>query len=229
MITQPGSLSISGAGTDVLCNGGTTGIIMVQATSGTAPYTFAITPAGTQSNPTADSAVFTGLAAGTYTVTVTDAGGCTAEIDVMVMEPGALAMNLSSIGLTCNGNASGTATANVIGGVQGVTMQAQGMLTVSTDNTGFFADETSYQLIDASNNVVLSGGPFGFGAITLSSPVVASNGPYTLNVSTLGFFNDNFTNWAVMCNGNPIASGCLEGTVYGGAFVLIPDLYQYQT
>nr|MBK9651631.1 SprB repeat-containing protein [Bacteroidota bacterium] len=52
---------MSGAGTDVLCNGGTTGIIMVQATSGTAPYTFAITPAGTQSNPTADSAVFTGL------------------------------------------------------------------------------------------------------------------------------------------------------------------------
>ncbi|MBL0053744.1 MAG: SprB repeat-containing protein [Bacteroidetes bacterium] len=137
IITQPGNLSISGAGTDVLCNGGATGIIMVQATSGTAPYTFAITPAGTQSNPTADSAVFTGLAAGTYTVTVTDAGGCTAEIDVMVMEPGALAMNMSSIGLTCNGNASGTATANVIGGVQGVTMQAQGMLTVSTDNPGF--------------------------------------------------------------------------------------------
>ncbi|MBL0053743.1 MAG: SprB repeat-containing protein [Bacteroidetes bacterium] len=77
---------------------------------------------------------------------------------------------------------------------------------------------------------VLSGGPFGFGAITLSSPVVASNGPYTLNVSTLGFFNDNFTNWAVMCNGNPIASGCLEGTVYGGSlcansgFISIPNL-----
>ncbi|MBL0050361.1 MAG: hypothetical protein IPP29_01965, partial [Bacteroidetes bacterium] len=40
---------------------------------------------------------------------------------------------------------------------------------------------------------------------------------YTFNISNFGFFNDNFSNWAVMCNGNIIASGCLEGTAWGGS------------
>ncbi|MBL0050360.1 MAG: hypothetical protein IPP29_01960 [Bacteroidetes bacterium] len=116
--------------------------------------------------------------AGTYTVTVTDAGGRTAETDVMVMEPSALATTMSSTALTCNGNGSGTATVNVIGGtLLNDTIATQGLITISIDNTGFFGDETTYELVDASNNVVQAGGPFGFGAFTVSAPVLANNGP----------------------------------------------------
>jgi hypothetical protein len=58
------------------------GRILISGISGSKPYTFALSPnAGTQ--PSAGA--FTGLAAGTYAVTVTDANGCTASTSNIVV------------------------------------------------------------------------------------------------------------------------------------------------
>jgi hypothetical protein len=76
-ITEPVVLTavISGT-TPAICNGGNTGTLTVVPAGGTAPYSFVI--AGPTVNTTgATSGIFTGLTAGSYTVTVTDANGCT--------------------------------------------------------------------------------------------------------------------------------------------------------
>ena len=68
-ITQPASVSISAFANAATCNS-PSGSATANVTGGTSPYTYLWTP-GSQTNSTA-----TGLAAGNYTVTVTDANGC---------------------------------------------------------------------------------------------------------------------------------------------------------
>ncbi len=71
-ITQPAAaLSFTTAQTNVTCFGASTGSITVTAAGGTPAYTYSINGGTCQS-----SNVFSGLAAGTYTIYVKDANGC---------------------------------------------------------------------------------------------------------------------------------------------------------
>ncbi|MEI7735425.1 MAG: SprB repeat-containing protein [Ferruginibacter sp.] len=85
IITQPTTLTLASSGSvNNTCFGGTAGSITVVAAGGTAPYTYSI--AGPTVNTTgASSGVFTNLAAGSYTVTVTDNNGCTAPVGPIVI------------------------------------------------------------------------------------------------------------------------------------------------
>ena len=60
--------------TNILCNGGSTGAITVSASGGTSPYQYALNSASFGS-----SGSFSGLTAGTYTVHIKDASGCTKD------------------------------------------------------------------------------------------------------------------------------------------------------
>lgn len=68
--------------TDILCFGDNTGAIDLNVGTGTAPFTYNWSPviAGNPEDPT-------GLAAGNYTVTVTDDLGCTASTSISVAQP----------------------------------------------------------------------------------------------------------------------------------------------
>ena len=50
------------------------------------------------------------LSAGSYTVTVTDANGCTETQSVTVLEPTVLTSTVSSMDALCNGSSDGSAT-----------------------------------------------------------------------------------------------------------------------
>src|SRR3989304_2960136 len=74
--------NISSSSTAISCFNGSNGTATATATSGgTAPYTYLWTPSA-QNTQTA-----TGLSAGTYTVLVTDAAGCTAVTTVVLTNP----------------------------------------------------------------------------------------------------------------------------------------------
>lgn len=78
------SPALSTSVTNVLCKGDSTGTILLNTTGGTSPFLFAWSgPGGYQSI----SQNITGLAAGTYNVTVTATGGCTATTSATITEP----------------------------------------------------------------------------------------------------------------------------------------------
>ncbi|MGH1336472.1 MAG: fibronectin type III domain-containing protein [Aureispira sp.] len=102
VLTEPTAIVITGAASNVACNGDSTGNVMIGVTGGTAPYTYLWSNGGT-------SVDLLNLPAGTYTVTVTDANGCMAMETYTVTEPTALTMSIMN-------NNDGSATAMAAGG-----------------------------------------------------------------------------------------------------------------
>lgn len=96
---------------NVSCAGGNNGSALATVMNGNAPYTYAWSPSG------GNSTLATGLSAGTYTFTVTDALGCTAAATVSVTEPPALTASVSGVDILCNGGNSGQTTVVAGGGV----------------------------------------------------------------------------------------------------------------
>src|SRR5205085_2695906 len=93
-ITQPASAvsaSISSQ-TNVACFGGSTGSVTVTGSGGTSPYSYTID--GTTFGA---SGTFSSLGAGSYTITVKDANGCTTTQGVTITQPAAaLSSSISS-------------------------------------------------------------------------------------------------------------------------------------
>lgn len=96
--------------TNVSCAGQTNGSVTISVTSGTLPFTYVWSTSPPQTTATAS-----GLAAGTYSVTVTDANNCTANFSITITSPDPLAVITSSTPSSC-GNNNGTVTATVSGG-----------------------------------------------------------------------------------------------------------------
>lgn len=115
VITEPSAVAAQVSSTPTLCAGSSDGSMTAQAAGGTGAYTFSWSPGG------AVGATASGLAAGTYTVTATDANGCTSSASGTVTSPGALTASASSTPTLCNGGNDGTATAIVNGGTAGYT------------------------------------------------------------------------------------------------------------
>lgn len=111
-ITEPPLLTATTSQTNATCNGTCDGQAIVTPAGGTSPYTYlwSSPPGGT--NDTLSS-----LCAGTYTLNVTDANGCTvAPPAVTITEPPVIVPNASFTNPTCNGSYTGTVTANPTGG-----------------------------------------------------------------------------------------------------------------
>jgi subtilisin-like proprotein convertase family protein len=101
-------LTVTTAGTNISCNGGSDGTATATPSGGSTPYTYLWTGGGT-------TASISNLSEGTYTVTVTENGGMTATSSVTLTEPPVLNLTTSSTTATC-GNSNGSATVSASGG-----------------------------------------------------------------------------------------------------------------
>lgn len=108
-ISEPDLLVPTCTSEDALCNGDANGSVSVSVAGGTAPFSYA------WSNGSTD-ALQSGLSAGTYVVTVTDANGCTATCNVTVGEPNILTAVVDVQDETLVNGCNGSATANPTGG-----------------------------------------------------------------------------------------------------------------
>lgn len=97
VVNQPAAaLSLTSTQVNANC-GGNTGSATVIATGGTTPYSY-----NWSGTPTGDgTATITGLAGGTYAVTVTDARGCTAVRSVTITQPAPLALSVVPTNPSC--------------------------------------------------------------------------------------------------------------------------------
>src|SRR6185369_1081454 len=86
-ISQPEVLSTSIlSSTNTSCVGNNNGSATASVTGGTSPYNYSWSPSG------GATAAASGLAAGNYTVTVTDAQHCSQSASVSILQPDAIAI-----------------------------------------------------------------------------------------------------------------------------------------
>lgn len=109
-VTEPSPIITSIVGTDASCFGICDGMADLTVSGGTPPYTYLWVPGAITSED------ITNLCAGIYSVTVTDANGCTVNDNVTINEPTVLTLSMSGSNVTCNGFCDGTGTANPTGG-----------------------------------------------------------------------------------------------------------------
>lgn len=102
---------------NVTCNGANNGTATAQVTGGTAPLTYSWNPASAGTAATA-----TNLAPGTYTATVTDAGGCTASATTTITQPTPIVITETITRPAC-GASNGEISVNVTGGSGNYTYQ----------------------------------------------------------------------------------------------------------
>lgn len=115
-ITEPPPLIATTTSTNSTCSSSNNGTATAIPAGGTAPYTYSWAP-GLQT-----TIGRTGLAAGTYTVTVKDAKGCVAIATATITAPPALtATFISQTNVSCNGGNNGAVTVNPSGGTPGYT------------------------------------------------------------------------------------------------------------
>jgi len=96
--------------TNITCNGSTDGQATASGVGGTSPYTFAW-----NTSPVQNTAIATGLAAGTYECILTDAGGGADTVSVTITEPAAIVVTTGSTIANCEASIA-TATASLTGG-----------------------------------------------------------------------------------------------------------------
>jgi hypothetical protein len=132
----------------------------------------------------------TGLSAGTYTITITDANNCTVSSSYIINEPSLLSVSLNNVNPTC-GAINGSISANVSGGVSGYSYlwsNASTTSSISNVAAGFYAltvtDANGCAVIE-SNSLVNQEGPSIVSAIT-SDPLCNGGNGGTIDVALLG-------------------------------------------
>ncbi|MFL9844307.1 beta strand repeat-containing protein, partial [Flavobacterium rhizosphaerae] len=210
-ITQPPALNLTPASqTNIACNGGSTGAATVNAaTGGTGPYTYNWTPG----NPTGDGTTsVTGLSAGTWTVTVTDANGCTASQNFTITQP-ATALVASAVvdaNVSCNGGSNGSATVTATGGTSPYTYEWNNNATTASI-TGVAAGTYTVTVTDANGCTATASVTITEPAILTASAVVDSN--VSCNGGTTGAATINLTG----------GTAPFEYAIYNATYVGVPD------
>lgn len=197
-ITEPSQISVTPASTNVLCGGTYTGSAAVGVTGGTGPYNYSWVPV------TGTGSSLTGLAAGSYTVTITDANNCIANQQFNITQPPPLVLAVGSDSI-CPGDMA-TVLSAVSGGVGPYAYawsdgSSSSSLSVSPAQTGNYtlvvSDANNCQ---ASQITTISVMPAPVAAISSNAP----NNLFSLSVGSELCFSDlssNAVSWQWDLNG----------------------------
>ena len=108
-VTQPPAITATFSNLSPLCNGDANGSITANVSGGTPGYTYAWSNSGTTST-------ISGLGAGSYSLTITDANNCTATNSITLTEPAALTAVPTSTPTSCSNTCDGMAGVGPTGG-----------------------------------------------------------------------------------------------------------------
>ncbi len=206
-INEPTPVSVTTSSTPASCFGISDGSVSANATGGTSPYTYTWQPGGmvgaSQNN----------LPAGTYSVTATDANGCSNTSNVTITEPDEIILNAGAVNSNC-GIANGMAYVSIISGgaapfnylwnptastndtITGlfsgvynvVVIDANGCTSTASGNVN--DDAAPLLTISSSNDVSCNGGSDGSATVSL----VGGLGPFTYSWSPIGGNSATATN-----------------------------------
>ncbi|MFL5753415.1 MAG: hypothetical protein ACJ76F_08410, partial [Bacteroidia bacterium] len=175
-VTQPTALSVTGTVTNVSCPSGSNGSITATPAGGTAPYTYLWTGGGQT------TATISSLVAGTYTVTVTDAKGCTKVGTYTVTQPAPIAITLTNTPVSCFGGNNGTASSTVTGGTSPYTYSWAASGGTAANASGLIAG--TYTLTVTDNNSCTA-----TNTVTITQPTALSVSTVSTN-ETCNYLNN---------------------------------------
>ncbi|WP_375447481.1 hypothetical protein [uncultured Fibrella sp.] len=230
VVTQPPAITLTITQQDVACTGAATGSINLTPTGGTGAFSYKWTgPVGTG----ATTEDLLGLVAGTYSVTVTDANGCTATTSATIQQPLVLVLTTTRINPACNGANTGSIDLSVSGGATGYVYRwvgPTGAGPATQDLSALVAGTYSVTVTDVNGCQSVT-------AVTLTQPSAVSVNAIQQHVSCFGGNNGSLTvfpsgatapftyTWA-----GPVGSGAttqnLASLVAGAYSVTITDASQ---
>jgi len=197
-VSQPAALSGFGTVTNIICYGGSNGSTSMTVSGGTAPYAYL------WSNG-ANTPVITGLTAGRYNLTVTDANSCPFYIWQDVAQPSEINITATVLPVMCAGGNNGQISTTVTGGSGGNTTYlwsngqtsatasnlAAGIYTVTITNAAGCKKSASWSVISPASisvtgvvtNILCNGQATGKIDITATG----GTSPYTYNWTVLGY------------------------------------------
>lgn len=147
-VTQPSVLTALISSQPVACFGGTSGYATVTAFGGTPGYGYIWSNGAT-------SPTITGLTAGSYSVTVTDANGCQFVATTQITSPAQLSASISNVNqVLCFGQSTGSATVNVTGGTPGYNYSWSGGAGTSATALGLAAGSYGVTVTDLNGCTV---------------------------------------------------------------------------
>ncbi len=173
-VAQPtAALSGTAAVTNVACYGGSTGAVNLTVSGGTMPYTFL----WSNGSVTED---LVNVAAGVYSVTITDANACTTTASATVAQPAAALNGTTAVtNVACFGNATGVVNLTVTGGTAPYTyFWSNGAVT--EDLTNITAGVYTVTITDVNSCTTVASG-------TVTQPAAALSGTTSvINVACFG-------------------------------------------
>lgn len=209
-VTQPALLVAAATNSSALCSGGATGTVTGTATGGTSPYDMSWVgpntgnPAGTEINNDGGAYTVNGAPAGSYTLTMTDANGCTATTTTNLAQPLPLSASTTNTPALCNGSADGTITVTATDGTAGYNVSWTGPVNGDPAGTEISSSGGNYTITGVSN-----------GSYTIT--ITDLNGCTTTTTSTISqpvSLTASATNTAALCNGS--ADGTITVTSTNG-------------
>ncbi len=203
-LTQPSSaLDVTAATvTNANCNGSATGRITLNTTGGTSPYSWSWSHGPSSSSADA-------LAAGNYTVTVTDSKNCTKDASFTITEPTALAISeviASHTNLLCNGDGTGALEVSASG--------STGTYEYSLSGASWQTSPVFSNLVSGDYIVMVRDQSVTSCQKTITSPVVITQ------PAAIAFTSPSATN--ITCNG--LANGTISTVATGGTGSLLYKL-----
>ncbi len=187
-ISAPAQINLVTTTNSASCSGQADGSATVIPTGGNGGFSFFWNDPATQNTATAS-----GLLPGTYDVTVTDSGGCTATTSATVDDAVSMDASTTSTDALCNGEATGTASVTASGG------------TVAGDYTYLWDDPATQNTATATNLAV------GVYSVIVTddngctvSRTVQIDEPEIISLST--------QTTDVLCNGNANGSASVSAT-----------------
>ncbi len=183
-MTVYGALNVIAIGTNPNCAEECDGSVNVSVIGGTAPYVYNWSNGSTHED-------LNNLCAGTYTVTVTAANGCTGTASATLVDPPGLSSFITGTDASCSDVCDGAADLTVTGGTGPFNyIWSNGMAT--EDLTGLCAGAYGVTVTDAN------------GCLTTSQVTISEPTP----------FNATFVHHDVTCYG--ACDGGIDLTLYGG-------------
>ncbi len=230
-ISQPNQpLTITPSQTNLTCFQSNDGTAIATITGGTFPYVYA------WSDPSITSSTGTSLAAGNYTVTVTDDNGCTNSSNYLLTQPTLLNTSETHQNVLCFGNATGSATVTATGGTPGAGYTFVWSPPVSNTNTAANLNAGSYTvLVRDSNNctaqqsISITEPPL----LTLTATSVAAlcNGDATGSITSIANGGVTAYNFSATDGANNYnsTSGSFSGLAAGNYSITVTDANQCET